>query len=148
MTQSTLQLWLKSVHRCGDIHNAMGEIAGVTSEQYVDISCSRILRDNNDLQTLKDDKNFNKDERRLKSLSSHLIDNGTINCDEAEAIGQKMQETLDEVTMEEGSIKRKGKVRNFEDVMPTTKINDKDIHIDPTTSFSRLTTLANFKEAL
>ena len=67
---------------------------------------------------------------------------------EAEEIGQKMKETLDGVTMEEGSIKRKGKVRNFEDVMPTTKIDDKDVHIDPTTSFSRLTALANFKEAL
>ena len=143
-----LQLWLKSIHKCGDIHNAMGEITGVTSEQYVDLSCRRILRDNNDLQILKDDKNFDKYERRLKCLSSHLIGNGAINCDEAEEIGQKMKETLDGVTMEEGSIKRKGKVRNFEDVMPTTKIDDKDVHIDPTTSFSRLTALANFKEAL
>ena len=87
----------------------MGEIAGVTSEQYVDISCSRILRDNNDLQTLKDDKNFNKDERRLKSLSSHLIDNGTINCDEAEEIGQKMQETLDELQWRKVALNGKAK---------------------------------------
>ena len=48
--------------------------------------------------------------------------------------------------MDEASIKRKGKVRNFEDLMPTTKIDDKDHHIDPTILFSHLTALANFKE--
>ena len=34
--------------------------------------------------------------------------------------------------MEEVSIKQKGKKRNFEDLMPTTKIDDKKVHIDPT----------------
>ena len=48
--------------------------------------------------------------------------------------------------MEEASIKRKDKVSNFEDLMPATKIDDKDVHIDPTILFSRLTALANFKE--
>ena len=48
--------------------------------------------------------------------------------------------------MEEASIKHKDKVRNFKDLMPTTNIDDKDVHIDPTILFSRLTALANFKE--
>ena len=48
--------------------------------------------------------------------------------------------------MEEAGIKRKDKVRNFEDLLRTTKIDDKNIHIDPTILFSRLTALANFKE--
>ena len=48
--------------------------------------------------------------------------------------------------MEEAGIKWKDKVRNFEDLLPTTKINHKIIHIDPTILFSRLTALANFKE--
>ena len=57
ITESTRQLWLRSMHRCADIHNAMGELTGAhrnTSDQHIDLSCSRILRDNNDLQTLKD----------------------------------------------------------------------------------------------
>ena len=37
-------------------------------------------------------------------------------------------------------------MRNFEDLMPTTKIDDKDLHINPTILFSHLTALANFKE--
>ena len=82
----------------------------------------------------------------MKSLSSGLIGNSAINCDEAVKIGRKIQETLDEVKMEEASIKRKDKVCNFEDLMPTTKIYNKSVHIDPTILFSSLTALANFKE--
>ena len=41
--------------------------------------------------------------------------------------------------------RKKDKVWNFEDLMSTTKINDKDVHIDPTILLSRLTALANFK---
>ena len=48
--------------------------------------------------------------------------------------------------MEEASIKRKDKVRNFDDLMPTTNIDDKDVHINPTILFSRLIALVNFKE--
>ena len=97
ITESTCQLWLGSTHRCADIHNAMGELTGAyrnTSEQPVDLSCSRILGDNNDLQTLKDwfdvHESFDEDEPRLKSLSRGLIGNGAINCDEAEEIGRKI----------------------------------------------------------
>ena len=50
--------------------------------------------------------------------------------------------------MEEASIKRKDKVRNFDDPMPTTNIDDKDVHINPTILFSRLIALANFKEGV
>ena len=131
----------------------MGELTGAyhyASEQNVDLSCSRILRDINDLQTLKDcfdvHDPFDEDEPRLKSLSSGLIGDGAINCDEAEEIGRKIQETLNGVKMEKASIKRKDKVQNFEDLMPATKIDDKVVHIDATILFSRLTALANLKK--
>ena len=141
------------MHRCADIHNAMGKLTAAycnTSEQNVDLSCSRIMRDNNDLQTLTDwfdvhDPVYN-DEPCLKSLSTELIGAGAINFDKAKEIGQKIEETFDGVKMEEASIKHKDKVRNFKDLMPTTNIDDKDVHIDLTILFSRLTALANFKE--
>ena len=69
ITESTRQL------RCAHIHNAMGKLTAAycnTSEQNVDLSCSRIMRDNNDLQTLTDwfdvhDPVYN-DEPCLKSM--------------------------------------------------------------------------------
>ena len=153
ITESTRQLWPGSMHRCADIHNAMGELTGAycnTSEQNVDLSCSRIMRDNNDLQTLTDCFDVHdpvyKDEPCLKSLSTELIGAGAINFDKAKEISQKIEETLDGVKMEEASIKHKDKVRNFKDLMPTTNIDDKDVHIDPAILFSCLIALANLKE--
>ena len=85
-----------------------------TSEQRFDLNCSQVVRDSNDLQTLKDGCHaqdpFDKDERHLKSLSSDLIGNGAINCDEAEEIGQKIQEIWIVVKMEESSMQRKDEV--------------------------------------
>ena len=79
-----------------------------TSEEHFDLNCSHVVRDNNDLQTLKDwchaQDPFGKDERRLKSLSSDLIGNDAINCDEAEEIGRKIQETWIVVKMEKSSM--------------------------------------------
>ena len=93
ITESTRQLWHRSLHRCADIHNAVEELTGAyhsTTEQHVDLSSSQILRDNNDLQTLKDwfddHDPLDEDEPRLKSLSSGLIRDGAISCDEAEEI--------------------------------------------------------------
>ena len=43
ITESTRQLWLGSMHRSSDIHNAMRELTGAyrnTSEQDVDLSWS------------------------------------------------------------------------------------------------------------
>ena len=94
ITESMRQLCLGSMHRCANIRNAMGELTGVyrsTSEQHVDLSCSPILRDNNDLQTLKywfDVHNqFDEDEPRLKNLSSGLIDDSAINLEETGETG-------------------------------------------------------------
>ena len=68
------------MHRCADINNEMQELIGAynnTSEQLVDLSCSRILRDHNDFQFLKDWSDvhnpFDEDEPRLKSCSSSLM---------------------------------------------------------------------------
>ena len=54
--ESTRQLWFGSIHRCADIHNAMTELTGAsrkTSEQHVQITSSRILRNNKDLARVK-----------------------------------------------------------------------------------------------
>lgn len=55
--ESTCQLWLGSTHICADIHNAMTELTGAsrqTSEQHVQLTSSRISRDNKDLATVKE----------------------------------------------------------------------------------------------
>ena len=51
-----------------------------------------------------------------------------------------------ELQWRNSALNRKEKKRNFEDLMPTTKIDDKNVHIDPTILFSHLTASMNFKE--
>ena len=71
ITESTRQLWLQSMHKCAEIHNATGELTGAysnTREQHVEFSCSQILRDNNDWFDVHFP--FDEDGLRLKRLSS------------------------------------------------------------------------------
>ena len=59
---------------------------------------------------------------------------------------QALFDQLDGVKMEEASTKGIDKVQNFEDLIPTTKIDAAYLYIDWTILFSSLTALAKFKE--
>ena len=153
VSETTRQLWLGSVHRCADIHNAMTELTGAsrkTIEQHVQLTSSRITRDNKDLETMKKwfDLHipFNQHEPNLKSLSSGLIADAKINCDDAESVGETIQSKLDNMVTEDISIKRKDKVKTFESLLPTTKISDSNVHINPLILFTRLTAFMNSED--
>ena len=52
VSKSVRLLWVKTVHRCASIHNAMSNLTKVlhkTSEQHTELRQSRIKRDNDDL---------------------------------------------------------------------------------------------------
>ena len=138
VSKTTRQLWLGSIHRCADIHNAMTELTCAsrkTSEQHVQLTSRRITRDNKDLETMKEwfylHISFNQNEPNLKSLASGLIADSKINCDDAESVGETIQSKLDNMIMEDISIKRKDIVKTFESLLPTTKIDDSNVHINP-----------------
>ena len=93
------------MHRCADIH-AMSELTGKykkSSEQHVDMSKSRIKRDN-DFATAQDwfdlHEPFDESKPCLKSLSSGL-DGDELNCDDAEMVGLAIQRSLDAMCMED-----------------------------------------------
>ena len=153
VSETTRQLWLGSIHRCADIHNAMTELTGAsrkTSEQHVQLTSSRITRDNKDLETMKEwfDLHipFNQHEPNLKSLSSGLIADSKINWDNSESVGETIQSKLDNMIMEDISIKRKDQVKTFESLSPTTKIGDSNVHVNPLILFTRLTVLMNSED--
>ena len=153
--ESTCQLWLGSMHRSADIHNAVGELTGAyrtTSEQHLQLTPSRISRDKRDLTTIKEwfdvHEPFCENEPNFKSLSSGLIAGPDVNCDEAEEVGRNIQCKLNSMNMEDVSIKRNDKVRTFENLLPATKIGDKAGQISPSILFSRLTALVNFSDEI
>ena len=138
---------------CDDIHNAMNELNGAyrkTSEQHVDMSKSRIKRDNDDLATVQNwfdlHEPFDKSKPRLKSLPSGLV-GYELNCDDAEMVGLTIQCSLDGMCMEDVTIKRNNsKVKTFQDLLPTTTVGEKKVFISPAILFSRLTALTNFRD--
>ena len=131
----------------------MTELTGVsrkTSEQHVQLTSSQITRGNKDLEIMKEwfDLHipFNQHEPNLKSLSNGLIAGSKKNCDDAESVGETIQSKLDNMIMEDITIKRKDKVKTFESLLPTTKIGDSNNHINPLILFTRLTALMNSED--
>ena len=64
-----------------------------------------------------------------------------INCDDAEEVGNALQVKLDNVCVEDATMKTKGKVRTLESLRPGVKLEGKTIYIDPSILFTRLTTI-------
>eukprot|EP00795_Rhopilema_esculentum_P012560 gene12560-3255_t len=80
-----------------------------TSEQHVQLGPSRVPPDNKDLTLIKEwfdlHNPFGEDGQHLKSLSTGLIADDRVNCDEAENVGRNIQNQLDNRNMEDASIK-------------------------------------------
>ena len=81
--------------------------------------------------------------KEFKPLSTWICDNGTVNCDETEQIGKKIQEDLNGICFQKVKIKRSLKVNNFESMYNYVKVdNKKAINIKPTALFLRLIAIA------
>ena len=151
MTETVRLVWIHSMHRCGDIHNAMTVLTGAqhrTSEQHIELGESRIRRDNADLEKIKswfDQYNpFQVNEPNLRSLTSGLTssDEDQINCDNAELVGYRIQKSLDNVSIDSASIKRNDQVRTLEYLQNPIKVGKENVRFDPMLLFNRLILLA------
>ena len=78
-----------------------------------------------------------------RTLSNSLIADSRVNCDGAELVWETVHSKLDNMVMEDVSIKRKGKVKMLESLSATTKIENNNVHINPLIMFTRLTALMN-----
>jgi len=124
-------MWINSVHRCASVHNAMCTLTGLqhkNSEQHIELGVSGVKRDNDDPKKIQNwlqiHNPFYKNETALKSLSTGLIGNGMdVNCDEAEKVGQSIQEKLDVVCVEDATVKRKDRVTTLAMLRPGIKID-------------------------
>ena len=147
-------LWVSSMHRCAGIHEAMGSLTNQKqSEQHTELGKNRILRDNKDLEEVikwfDSHEPFDPSEHNLKSISSGITAvTDEINCDNADEIGEMIQEKLDGVCFEDAVIKRKSKVNTLHKLTPGTKIGDKIVQIDLKILFTRLLALIQREEKI
>ena len=112
------------------LHNKVGE--------------SRLQQDFKDLIKIKgwldmaSHDPFDIDSEKLRSLHSGLIAGDDVNCDEAEMIGSQIQQSLDNLSWNNATVKRSLKAVTLASLKPSVKINDEKIVVDPLVLFSRL----------
>ena len=155
ISESTHTLWVTALHKCGEVEQAMRTVTKTTresSEQHVELGRSRRHRDYNDLMKMCQwfDKNdpFDITDTRLRSLSSGLfasIGDG-INCDDAENVGYALQKKLDLKTVDQVKMETTRKVKSLIKLSQGIKVDDQEIHIDPTVLFLRILLLIERSE--
>jgi len=130
------------------MHIAMSSLTDLqhtSSEQHTDLGLSRKRRDNHDLSKIitwfDSHDPFDLSETALKSLSSGLVANDDINCDDADLVGEKIQKNLDNVTFEEAKIRKKDRIKTLEVLQPGVTVGAKTVNIDPLILFTRLTAI-------
>ena len=155
MAESVTLIWIHSIHACAGIHSAMTELTKnqhKTSGQHVDLGCSRMKGDNEDLEKLKfwlkTNNPFIEEEPSLKSISTGLTasEADQINCDDAEKVRKAIQKQLDEISFLKAKIKRKDQVRTLECLKAGVQVGNEKIHVDPMLLFSRLLVLVERAE--
>ena len=75
------------------------------------------------------------------STSLRASEENDINCDDADGVGRSIQETLDNVCIEDAKIHRKDQVKTLNSLRPGVTIEKKSVNIDPVILFTRLTAL-------
>ena len=147
-TPAVRLLWVHSMHSCSLIHNAMTTATNhghLTSLQHVELGTTRQQRDLRDLEKVKEwlDENdpFDVQKPKLQSLSSNLIADENVNCDQIMAVGRRIQNSLDGMSVAEASIKR-SVVKTLASLKNVVKIRDQRVNIDPTLLFMRLVVIA------
>ena len=153
-TESVRNQWVSTAHQVASIHEGMLEVTKAqsgTSEQHVEMSEARKQRDSADCQKfyswLKEHNPFDKEEKRLKSLSTGItVENESLNCDKAEKIGESIHNALDGVAMADAKIKRKDQIVCLDFNINAVNIGKKPVSINPTLLFNRLSALAGREE--
>ena len=149
VNENARTIWIHSMHRLAGVHGAMSALTGQihqTSDQHVEEREARIERDQRDKTTLQnwlEDHSPYTGTKELVSIANGMTASieSVINCDNAEDIGAKIQQSLD-VNYQMSKIKRSEKVKTMTSLLSAVKIDNEDVTIDLMMHFSRLIVMA------
>ena len=145
-SESVRVLWVYSMHAVASYHNARINLSKLKKSKALhnELGESRLQRDFKDLMKIKgwldmaSHDPFDIGSEKLRSLDSGLIAGDDVNCDEAEMIGSQIQQSLDNLSWNNATVKRSLKAVTLASLKPSVKINDEKIVVDPLVLFSRL----------
>ena len=122
--------------------SSLTRLLHVSNDQHVELGVSRKRRDTIGLQKMIswfDGHNpFSITEPCLKSFSTGIIATEGINCDDAETVGERIQKSLDNLTVEEAKIFKKDQIKTLDTLKKGIVIDSKTVYIDPLILFTRL----------
>jgi hypothetical protein len=155
--ENVRHLWVSSINYTAAVHEAMTSLSGVkvgTSEQHLEMGFNRRLSDFEDsrkfFEWFETRNPFTYEDTNLHSLSTgvvSVIGKDMVNCENAEAIGQSIQQSLDNVNFTDAKIRRKDQLRSLESLTQSIKIDDKNsIFLNSTRLFTRLAAIAQREE--
>ncbi|KAK6182727.1 hypothetical protein SNE40_010344 [Patella caerulea] len=84
------------------------------------------------------------DNPELCSLTTGIMtsDSDSVNSDDCEAVGQAIQNKLDNLSYDQEKLSRKDTIRTLQDLESGITIGKKNVHIEPRILFSRLSVIA------
>ena len=118
-----------------------------TSDQHKELGQSQKFRYFNDLKTLitcfqyQSHNPFNPDRHQLQALDSGLITDESVNCDDADCVSRSIQDSLDGVSLKEGTNKRSAQATTLTSPKPSVKTGNEKVVIDLVILFSCLVVL-------
>ena len=93
---------------------------------------------------------FDLQDSRLQNIFIGISadNNDGVNCDQAEQVGFEIQRSLDNIVVNQATIKRSKQVKTLATLLPAIKVNGDTIHADPNVLFQRLIMLIDRSEDL
>ena len=146
ITDSTLTKWVHALPQCVPTCDALEEFTGVhtgTSEQHKDLRPSTLTRDDKDLdkfcQWLLVHPPFaGYQQDRLVSLSTGVVADATVNCDDAINVGHAAAAKITGKGFTDIKLHRSDKVKTMSDKDNTIAVRGKDTVVNPNLFFNRI----------
>ena len=150
MAESVRLMWVKTMHKCADVHRAMCQLSDVemqTRTEHVEVGKSRSERDSTDvmkIMTWFDSHDpFQQSDCELRSLSSGItsVTGDGINCDLADRVGQAINAKMDDKCIADVVLKKCDQIKTLISLQKGVAVGKKEIFMHSTHLFNRLIVL-------
>ena len=146
ISESTLARWIKALPLTVTLCNSLEDFAGVVheaSEQHKELRPSRQTKDNEDvdrfIEWLTSHSPFEaRPTDMLVSLSTGVIADETVNCDDAWTVGTDSQKDMIGKTFAEVKLQRKSRVKSLASMNNTVKVRGKEMVVQPQQMLNRI----------
>ena len=112
-----------------------------SSEQHYEFGQSRWKRDAKDVEVLKEQLTqfnpFDLQDSRLQNIFTGISANNNdgVNCDQLEQVVFEIQRSLDNIVVNQATIKHSKQVKTLATLLPAIDVNGDTIHADPNVLF-------------